>query len=167
VNKTDIGFYVTIISSLVTVIGFVITIMQIYETRKTSDAAYFAAKEATSAIKNTIIISNLSARVKSIQEIQNDILNKRNDVAYLRTKDLIHTLIETRQLIFSKEHERNNGITEMIVQLGLLRQQLESAIYKKDDKINILKVNQKLSEFEMELSDLSAKMKFPMLGGNK
>jgi hypothetical protein len=166
VNKTDIGFYVTIISSLITVIGFVITIMQIIKTRKISDAAYSAAEKARSAMQNTIVISNLSARVKSIQEIQNDISNKKNDVAYLRTKDLMHTLIEIRQLIFSKEHDKNNEITEMIVQLGVLQRQLESAIYK-DDKINILKVNKKLSEFEMELSELSAKMKFPIYGGEK
>jgi hypothetical protein len=38
VNKTDIGFYITIISALITLIGFAVTIVQIIKTRKISDA---------------------------------------------------------------------------------------------------------------------------------
>jgi ppGpp synthetase/RelA/SpoT-type nucleotidyltranferase len=166
VNKTDAGFYVTIIGSLITIVGFIITILQIMKTKKISNAAYSAALEAKSAIKNTIAISNLSARVKSIQEIQNDILHEKNDVAYLHTKDLLHALIEIRQLTVSKEHNENEEITKMITQLGILQRQLESAIYKKD-KIDVLKANRKLSEFGIELSELSTKIKFPISGGDK
>jgi hypothetical protein len=166
VDKTTIGFYITIISSLVTIVGFIITIMQIIKTKNISNAAYTAASEAKAAITNTIIISNLSTRVKSVQEIQNDILHEKNDVALLRTKDLIHALIEIRQLILSKERAENDVITEMVVQLSVLRRQLEAVIYK-NEKFDVLKANQKLSEFEVRLSELSVKVKFPLQGENK
>jgi hypothetical protein len=99
VNKTDVGFYITIVSSLITVFGFMITILQIIKTRKASDAAYSAAKEAIFAIQNTIVISDLSALVKLVQEIKNDMRNEKFDAAYLRTSDLLHALTQTRQLI--------------------------------------------------------------------
>ena len=165
-DKTVIGLYITIISSLITVTGFLITIMQIIKTKKISNAAYSAAKDAKMAITNTIIISNLSSKVKSIQEIQSDILNGKNDVAYLHTKDLIHALIEIRQLIISKGYDDQKIITETIVQLGVLKRLLESAIYK-SEKIDIFKINPKLSELELKLSELAAKTKFPLIGGSK
>jgi hypothetical protein len=166
VDKNALGFYITIFSSLITILGFVITIMQIIKTRKISNAAYSAASEAKTVIKNTIVISDLSKRVKSIQEIQNDIVNEKNDAAFLRTKDLIHALIEIRQLAHSMEYDKSNIITKMIAQLGILRRQLEEAIYKKE-KIEVLKINQKLSEFEIELSELTNKIKFPLSEGHK
>ena len=164
-NKVSIGFYITIISSLITVIGFVITIVQIIKTKKISNAAYSAAREAKLAITNTMIISNLSSKVKVIQEIQGDIFNEKYDVAYLHTKELIHELIEIRQLIISKEQNDEGIIKETIVQLGILKRQLESTIYK-NEKIEISKINPKLSEFEIKLSELFAKIKFPIIGGN-
>jgi hypothetical protein len=137
------------------------------KTQKISNAAYSAAKEAKSAIKGTIVISNLSAIVKSMQEIQNDILNEKHDVAYFHTKNTIHSLIEIRQMIYSMDTNENDIITEMITQLGgILRRQLEASISKKE-KINIISINQKLSEFELSLSELSAKLKFPLSEGIK
>jgi hypothetical protein len=76
VDKNVLGFYITIFSSLITIIGLVITIIQIFKTKKISNAAYSAASEAKTVIKNTIVISDLSKQVKSIQEIQNDIINE-------------------------------------------------------------------------------------------
>jgi hypothetical protein len=139
--------------------------MQIFKTKKISNAAYSAALDAKMAITNTIIISSLSSKVKSIQEIQGDILNGKNDVAYLHTKDLMHSLIEIRQLIISKEYDDQKTITETIVQLSILKRLLESAIYK-NEKIDLFKINPKLSELELKLSDLSAKIKFPLIGGS-
>jgi hypothetical protein len=166
VDKNVLGFYITIFSSLITIIGLVITIIQIFKTKKISNAAYSAASEAKTVIKNTIVISDLSKQVKSIQEIQNDIINEKNDAAFLRTKDLIHALIEIRQLVLSMEYDESNIITKMITQLGVFRRQLEEAIYKKE-KVEVLKINQKLSEFEIELSELTTKIKFPLSGGDK
>jgi tRNA C32,U32 (ribose-2'-O)-methylase TrmJ len=60
----------TVIGFVVTMTGFLITIWQIYKTRKISNAAYLAASEAKSAIKNVIVISDLSTIVKLIQEIK-------------------------------------------------------------------------------------------------
>lgn len=165
-DKNALGFYITIFSSLITIFGFIITIIQIIKTRKISNAAYSAASEAKTVIKNTIVISDLSKLVKSIQEIQNDIANEKNDAAFLRTKVLIHALIEIRQLALSMEYDKSNIITKMVAQLGILRRQLEEAIYKKE-KVEVLKINQKLSEFEIELSELTAKIKFPLSEGYK
>jgi hypothetical protein len=166
VDKNALGFYITIFSSLITIFGFVITIIQIIKTKKISRAAYSAASEAKTVIKNTIVISDLSKRVKSIQEIQNDIVNEKNDAAFLRTKDLIHALIEIRQLVLSMKYDESNIITKMITQLGVLRRQLEEAIYKRE-KVEVLKINQKLSELEIELSELTTKIKFPLSEGDK
>lgn len=165
-DKNALGFYITIFSSLITIFGFVITIIQIIKTKKISRAAYSAASEAKTVIKNTIVISDLSKRVKSIQEIQNDIVNEKNDAAFLRTKDLIHALIEIRQLVLSMKYDESNIITKMITQLGVLRRQLEEAIYKRE-KVEVLKINQKLSELEIELSELTTKIKFPLSEGDK
>lgn len=166
-NYTVLGFIITIISSLITIGGFIIMILQIIKTKKISNDAYTAASEAKMIIKSTIVISDLSTIVKSMQEIQNDILNEKNDLAYLHTKDIVHSLIEIRQIINSMDLCENDIISEMIAQLGgILRRQLEVSISKKE-KIDILNVNQKLSEFELSLSELVAKIKFPLTEANK
>ena len=54
----------------------------------------------------------------------------------------------------------------MIIQLSVLRNQLETAIHK-NESIEGIKINQKLSELEVELSELVTKIKFPLTGGNK
>ena len=165
INK--LSFIITIVSSLITLIGFIIAIIQIMKTKKISKDAYSAASEANSAIKNTIVIADLGSIIKSIQELQSDLLNEKNDVAYLHTKALIHSLIEIRQLINPSENDKRVIITEIITQLGgILRRQLETSINKKE-KIDIFKINQKLSEFEITLSELFVKIKFPFSGGNQ
>jgi hypothetical protein len=166
VDKNALGFYITIFSSLLTIFGFVITARQIIKTRKISNTAYTASVEAKKAIKNTIVISDLSKRVKSIQEIQDDIVNGKNDVAVLRTKDLMHALIEIRQLVLPMEYDKSNIITKIITQLGVFHRQLEEAIYKKEN-VEVLKINQKLCQLEIELSELTTKIKFPLSEGDK
>lgn len=156
----------TVLGFIVTVIGFLITIRQIYKTRKASDAAYEAASEANSAIKSTMVISDLSGIVKQIQEIKNFIRNGKYDASYLRTNDLIHSLIQVKQLILAIEHDKEEIIKKMIIQLSILRNQLESAIYK-SEIVDAIKINQKLSELEVELSELVTRIKFPLTGGNK
>jgi hypothetical protein len=64
------------------------------------------------------------------------------------------------------EYDESNIITKMITQPGVFRRQLEEAIYKKE-KVEVLKINQKLSEFEIELSELTTKIKFPLSEGDK
>jgi len=159
---TFCGLIITIISSFITIFGFIIMLFQIIKTQKISTAAYSAASAAKLEIKKPIVISELSSIIKSIQEIQNDILNEKNDLAYLHTKNIVHSLIEIRQIINSMEFCENDIISEMITQLGgILRRQLEASI-SKNEKIDIIKVNQKLSEFELSLSALTAKIKFPL-----
>jgi len=162
-----IGLIITILSSLITIIGFLITIIQIIKTKKISNNAYQAALEAKSAVKKPIIISELSKAIKSLQEIQGDIRTEKIDLAYLRTKDLVHSLVEIRQLIHSMENIEINIITEIITQLGgILRRQLEVSMNKKES-LDIFRINQKLSEYEVSLSELSVRMKFPLLGESK
>ena len=166
-DKDTVGLLVTIIGSLITIIGFIFTIIQLVKTKKMSTAAFNAASEAKTAIKNTIVISDLSSIIKSMQEIQNDILNKKNDVAYLHTKDIVHALIEIRQLISSMDTNENDIISAMITQLGgILRRQLEASI-SGNEIIDIFKVNQKLTEFELSLSEVTSRIKFPLSGVNK
>jgi len=149
----------TVIGFIVTITGFIVTIWQIYKTRKISNAAY-------SAIKSTMVISDLSTLVKLIQEIKNSIRNKQYDASYLRTNDLIHSLIQTKQLILAIECDSEEILKKMVIQLSILRNQLETAIYK-NESIEGLKINQKLSELEVELSELVTRIKFPLTGGNK
>jgi hypothetical protein len=125
-----------------------------------------AASEAKSAIKGTIVISDLSTIIKLVQEIKNDIRYEKYDAAYLRTNDLIHSLIQTKQLIIEMEHDEQDSIKKMIIQLSILRNQLDAVLYKKEN-IDVLKTNQKLSEFEIMLSELTTKIKFPLNGGKK
>jgi ABC-type uncharacterized transport system permease subunit len=155
-----------IIGFIITVVGFFITIRQIYKTQKISNAAYLAASEAKSAIKSTIIISDLSTIIKSFQEIKDNIRNGKFDASYLRTNDLIHSLIQTKQLILGIECNEQEIIKKMITQLSVLRNQLEAAIYK-NEKIDALKINQRISELEIDISELATKIKFPPTGGNK
>ena len=162
-----IGLIITVFSSLLTITGFVVAIFQIIKTKKISTSAYHAALEAKSEIKKTIIISDLSKIIKSLQEIQNDIRTEKIEVAYLRTKDFIHSLIEIRQIIHSIDNNEYGVITEMITQLrGILQRQLEVSMNKKES-LDIFRINQKLSEYEVSLSELSVKMKFPLLGESK
>lgn len=70
-----IGFLISIFGTLITIVGLIVAIVQINKTKKISAAAYSAASEAKKAIKNTIVISDLSTKIKIFQEIQNYILN--------------------------------------------------------------------------------------------
>jgi len=132
-----------ILALIVTFFGFIITIWQIYKTKKTSNAAYLAATEAYSAIKSTMIISDLSEIVKLIQEIKIYIRHRKYDASYLRTNDLIHSLIQVKQLILAIKYDKEELLKKMIIQLSILRSQLETAIYNSNNKIDIIKINQK------------------------
>jgi hypothetical protein len=84
-----------------------------------------------------------------------------------KVKCLIHSLIQIKQLILAKESGKEEILKKMIVQLSVLQDQLELAICENSQKIDATKINKKLSEFEQELSELAAIIKFPIAGGNK
>ena len=164
--ENNFGVVVTIISSLITFVGFIFTIIQLLKTKKISKDAYSAAIETSSAIKSIMVISDLSGIVKLIQEIKDYLRNGKYDASYLRTNDLIHSLIQIKQLILATEFDKEEVLKRMIIQLSILRNQLETSIYK-NETIETIKTNQKLSELEVELSELVTLIKFPLNGGKK
>jgi hypothetical protein len=156
---------ITVIGFIITTVCFVITILQLYKTKKLTKAAYTAAVEAKSAMKNVIVISDLSTIIKTIQEIENYIRNRKPDSAYLRVNDLMHALVQIKQLIITTNNA-DDEIKKILYQLSVIKRQLETKI-NDGKEMDITKVNYTLSEFELILEEITSKIKFPITGGGK
>jgi len=152
---------VNIVGFGLTVIGFAVTIWQLIKTRKASDAALRAAIKTQKSIETKILISDLSSIVKIFQEIKESIRNKHNNSALLRLYDLIHNIIQMRQLLLSDE-ESSGKLGKIIIQLKLLADDIEKYNENDKEKLNIPIVMHNLTDYEVILSEIATSRKYSL-----
>ena len=88
--------WVTVIGTGVTMVGFAITIVQVYKTKGIAEEAKKSADQASSAVKMRLVLSDLSKCSVSLDEVKSHILNQHYEAALLRLNDVVAQLMQAR-----------------------------------------------------------------------
>lgn len=150
----------TILGIIVSLGGFAIAIRQIFKIKKVAIAAKEAALNARETLQTNIMLVDLSAHERIIDELKDFIRNKRYEAALIRISDTIAKLIQVRHMQCFSEEASSISFQDMISRLSILRENLEGKIDNPLASFDIILINKILSEISMELNNLIGKSKF-------
>jgi hypothetical protein len=150
----------TILGIIVSLGGFAIAIRQIFKIKKVAIAAKEAALNARETLQTNIMLVDLSAHERVIDELKDFIRNKRYEAALIRISDTIAQLIQVRHMHCFSEEVSSISFQDMISRLSILRENLEGKIINPSALLDIILINKILSEIGIELNNLIGKSKF-------
>lgn len=144
--------WISAIGSVFSFIGVLVAIFQISKARNAAESAKASAESASENLQKNVAMINVSGCVNEIEEVKVLIRNERFESALLRVCDLIGKIIQLKSM------PKRNGISEiteisnMLAQLGVLRDLLEKKLHKANTSINASQINNILSSISDDLN---------------
>lgn len=153
---------VSVAGSVLSLLGVGITLWQIRKTLRAAQAAEAAAKETQFAIARSVFLSDVSACVRSLEELKVLVRGERHEAALMRVTDLSTMLIQLQSLRVQQADKRIT-FTGMLSQLAVMRESLEQKVNNQEAEIDPTQVNTQLSNVSDQLNRLLGEEKY-MIG---
>ncbi len=155
-NLYDFWNLIALLGFIATILGFIITIWQIIKTRKVAMAAKNAATVTRSAINRDIILMEISACIKTIEEVKGYLRDKKFNASLLRVTDLTSQFIQFQHIISKPDI----NFQEILTQLSILRESLERKIDSDIVPLDIVVANRKLTDISKILNNWIGKTRY-------
>lgn len=151
---SELANWITVIGSLLSLIGVGIAIWQIQKTRRVAEAAKDASDQTQKIISRNLLLSNVSTCAKNLDEIKLYIQMENYTAAQLRINDLIANLIRIQQRAENTRRIVHVDFKETLAQLSIIRNDFEKKVNKKSARINKVRINEQLSKISDDLNKL-------------
>ncbi len=138
--------WASVIGLIVAIIGFAITIINVYRSKKAAEQA----EEAVTKIRDKILtfdkFGDINTAITILNEIKRLVREKKWDIIIEKIPPLKQTLVSIKGLTpeLSKDHKRN--ILGVIQQLTILEQEIEKTISNKESVSDIPRINRILTK---------------------
>ncbi|HLL75459.1 MAG TPA: hypothetical protein VK421_09335 [Pyrinomonadaceae bacterium] len=143
---------ISIIGSVLSLIGVIIAIAQIRKTLRAAKAAQAAATQTQIAISRNVLLTDISTCARSLEELKVLIRGNRFEAALMRVTDLTSQLVQLQHLQRPISTIQSIDFKEVLTQLSILRELLERKIYQHQTEINPVLMNSQLSQISDELN---------------
>jgi hypothetical protein len=157
--NSDLVNWISIFGSLLSLIGVIIALIQIYKTRRAAEAAKDASIQTQKAISRNLLLSDVSICTRNIEEIKQFVRIERYEAALIRVTDLISQLIQIREMLDRAKQVYQIEFEERLSQLSIIRKDFEKKLAKSSVKINAVQINSQLAEISDELNKLIGETK--------
>ena len=149
---------ISIIGSLASVIGIIITYRQVLDTRQATQATNKAVMDAMKDVQRTLTIVEVAHHLAIISQIQTAIIDNKFELALKIMRDLRTSIIEVKEtpLLLDTDHyiQLNGHITTLINDINNVHETLQ-----KPDKLNKTVVIKHFDELSAQLAEIQAKFK--------
>ena len=143
--------WISAIGSVFSFLGVLVAIYQITKARDAAEAAKISAESASETLQKNVAMINVSGCVNEIEEVKVLIRNERVESALLRVCDLIGKIIQLKSMPKRDGISEIAEISNMLAQLGVLRDLLEKKLHKTNTSINPSQINSILSSISDDL----------------
>ena len=143
--SSELVNWISIIGSLLSLIGVIIALVQISKTRRAAEAAKDAALQTQKDISHNLSISDVSTCLKHLEEIKSFARYEKYEAAQIRSGDLISQLIQIQEILSSSNQAHQIEFDKIISQLSQLRSKFEKKLADSSVKIDNTAVNEQLS----------------------
>lgn len=138
---------------ILTLIGFVLTIVEIRRTKSAVVATKKATENTIQLLSDRSTISDVTSIRDSFREIQTSLRGKRFEAALIRIQELREKLYELRSREGFKSDERLQQIQEIVFGLKKMQDSIEAHISEPNKfTIPVPRYNSKLADFASQLS---------------
>ena len=144
--------WISAIGSVFSFLGVLVAIYQITKARDAAEAAKISAESASETLQKNVAMINVSGCVNEIEEVKVLIRNERVESALLRVCDLIGKIIQLKSMPKRDGISEIAEISNMLAQLGVLRDLLEKKLHKTNTSINPSQINSILSSISDDLN---------------
>jgi len=162
-NWSSLVDVIGVVGSLLSLLGVIIALVQIRKTLAAARAAAVAAKDTQLAIARSVLLTDVSACVRSVEEVKVLVRVEKHEAALMRVTDLSTMLIQLQSLHAQQAANERVDFTKMLSQLAVMRESLEQRVNNQEAEINPVKVNTQLSNISDQLNRMLGKEKY-MIG---
>ncbi len=152
--NSEVVNWISIVGSILSLIGVGIAIWQIRLVKKAAVAAKEAVDQTQKTISQNLLLSNIHTCIKNLEEIQSFVRYERYDSAQIRTGDLVSYLYQIQQRTKSSQLTLEIKYEEMLSELSIIREEFERKVNKSSARINSVQINTRLSEISDSLHKL-------------
>lgn len=152
--NSEIVNWISIIGSLLSLIGVGIAVWQISIVKKAAVAAKEASLQTQKTISQNLLLSSIHTCIKNLEEIQSFVRYERYESAQIRAYDLISYLYQIQQRTKGSERTLEIRYEEMLSELSIIREEFERKVNKSSARINNVQINTRLSEISDSLHKL-------------
>lgn len=146
--QNGIGDYASIIGIIITIVGFGVTLFQVYRSKSASLQAKDSVEQFQKDVLKYKTVSDLSEIIAIVNEIKE--LNRQHEWKLLiyQYSDLKRKLIETRRTNVELSKFQNQKIQDMIFIISDIGDKVEDIVNKKlnVDEFNVTKINRIISD---------------------
>jgi hypothetical protein len=146
--------WISVIGSLLSLIGVIVAIWQILLVKRTAQAAKDASERTQKIISRNLLISTVSTCTKNLEEIKTYVRIERYESSLIRVNDLVTDLIQIQQRLEGTNQQIPFEFEEMLSQLSIIREEFEKKVNKTSAKINNIQINSQLSLISDDLNKL-------------
>jgi hypothetical protein len=164
--SSDLVNWISIIGSLLSLIGVLIALWQISKTRHAAEAAKDSSLQTQKVISRNLLLSDVSTCTRNIEEIKQFVRIEKYEASLIRTNDLIAQLIQIREMLTNSNQSHQIEFKERLSQLSIIRESFEKKLAKGSAKIDIVQVNSQLSEVSDDLNKLIGETKIAVEKGD-
>lgn len=111
--------WLTVIGTILTLVGLAIAIIQIRKTTRSAEAAKTAAEAARAGMRANVILADLGQCTAIVDELRVLVQANRYDAALLRAQDLTKSLIQLREIF--RQHGRTYDFRPIVTDAGIVR----------------------------------------------
>lgn len=152
--NSEIVNWISIVGSVLSLIGVGIAIWQIRLVKTAADSAKDASNQTQKTISKNLLLSDVKTCIKNLDEIQSFVRFQRYESAQLRTVDLVSYLYQIQQRTKGSEQTLEIEYEEMLSQLAIVREEFERKVNKPSARIDNVRINTQLSEISDDLNKL-------------
>jgi len=150
------GFVGTLISFL----GFFVTIVMLFKTKKIAQAAKDAVVKTQNEVQKNVLLTDISTCIGLVQEIKAFIQSKRHDATILRMEDLNSKLIQLRHIREFNSESSQKEFQSIVSQLYIIRQNFEEMMGEKNILVDEEKTLGALLRISDRLNDWIGRYKY-------
>lgn len=155
------NWVITNIEMILTIIGFLITLIELRRTKNAVEASKRATERTMQLLSDRSTISDIAIILVSLRETQTALRGGRYEAAVIRLQDVRDKLFGLRNREGFKNDDRLQQIQEMIFALKKAQDSIEVYLSQPDKgKIQIARHNNQLAEFTSLLSGWNDEMQY-------
>lgn len=154
-----------IIGALISLAGFIVTVILILKTRKSADAAKDAAKEAQNILTKNVMLADMATCIEIIQQVKAFLLSSRYDAASIRLQEFQSKLSELRNLEKITNPLPKESFQAIFSNVFIMNNELEAKIRDPQYALDVERINRTLSKIVVRLQDWLGKGKYHLTKG--
>ena len=154
-----------IIGALISLAGFIVTVILILKTRKSAEAAKDAAKEAQNILNKNVMLADMATCIEIIQQVKAFLLSNRYDAASIRLQEFQSKLSELRHLDKTENPMPKEAFQAIFSNVFIINNELEAKIRDPNYAIDVERTNRTLSKITVRLQDWLGKGKYHLTKG--